>query len=315
MEKQILQKIEECLDNLLLNRITRVDRFDGGYLDDFHFILKENYDIRSIQDNINKDFNTLKSLFPIKDMDLKEYGNALKNISGLNTSKYSSAETTSQLKDYYGYNKSQIWNNVVNIKKDNNNVDELNKLQVEYSIISGGNNRVAEDLFWVREGLTEHKDKLFHEYGGKDKKVLCIGPRWIDEILFIRSKFGSDAIGLDLFSNNEELVTVGDMHDMPFPDNSFDVVYQKNTFNKAYDIRKCLAECVRVLKPGGIIISDECLAYTIGVNEIARTSIHRNSWYTAYLKDNIDKVVADIEVDPKTEWIELGGLYAAKIKK
>lgn len=315
MEKQILQKIEECLDNLLLNRITRVDRFDGGYLDDFHFILKENYDIRSIQDNINKDFNTLKSLFPIKDMDLKEYGNALKNISGLNTSKYSSAETTSQLKDYYGYNKSQIWNNVVNIKKDNNNVDELNKLQVEYSIISGGNNRVAEDLFWVREGLTEHKDKLFHEYGGKDKKVLCIGPRWIDEILFIRSKFGSDAIGLDLFSNNEELVTVGDMHDMPFPDNSFDVVYQKNTFNKAYDIRKCLAECVRVLKPGGIIISDECLAYTIGVNEIARTSIHRNSWYTAYLKDNIDKVVADIEVDPKTDWIELGGLYAAKIKK
>ena len=31
MEKQILQKIEECLDNLLLNRITRVDRFDGGW--------------------------------------------------------------------------------------------------------------------------------------------------------------------------------------------------------------------------------------------------------------------------------------------
>ena len=53
------------------------------------------------------------------------------------------------------------------------------------------------------------------------------------------------------------------MHDMPFEDNTFDVVYQKNTFNKSYNIRKCLDECVRVLVDGGVIISDEILGYNI----------------------------------------------------
>lgn len=315
MEKQILQKIEECLDNLLLNRITRVDRFDGGYLDDFHFIMKENHSIKSINDNTNNNFNIIKELFPIKDMDLKSYGVALKNIPGLNVSKYSSLETSPQLKDYYGYSKSEVWDNVVDTKKDQNNIEKLNQLQKEYSIISGGNKAVSKEAFWDRDGFTEHKDKLFDDYCGYGKKVLCIGPRWFEEIVYIKNRFGCDAIGLDLFSNNLDLVKIGDMHDMPFADNSFDVVYQKNTFNKAYDIRKCLDECVRVLKPGGIIVSDECLAYTIGVNEIARTSINRNSWYTAYLKDNIDEILLDIETDPKTDWIELAGLYAVKIKK
>lgn len=315
MENQTLQKIEKCLDNLLLNRTVRVDRFDGGYLDDFHFIMKENYDIKSIDDNTNDDFNTLKTLFPTNNMNLESYGKSLKNIPGLDISKYTSIETSSQLKVHYGYSQSQIWDDVVDVKKDIDNIEKLNDLQKEYSILSGGNNKVDKHVFWDRDGLTEHKDELFYNHCGEGKKVLCIGPRWFEEIIYIRDRFGCEAIGLDLFSNDSELVKIGDMHDMPFEDNSFDVVYQKNTFNKSYDIRKCLDECIRVLKPGGIIISDECLAYTIGVNELARTSIYRNSWYTAYLKDSIDKVLMDIEVDPKTDWIELGGLYAAKIKK
>jgi len=314
MQKNIL-KIEECLDRLLLNRTTRVDRFDADYLDDFDFIMKENYNIKNINDNTNEDFNTLKSLFPIENMNIKMYGEALKKLDGINVSKYCPKETSSELKDYYGYSKSEIWNSVSDVKKDDANIDQLNQLQKEYSLISGGTVRVNEASFWDRDGLTEHKNKLFYEKCGNGKKVLCIGPRWYEEISFIKNKFGCDAIGLDLFSDNEELVKVGDMHNMPFEDNTFDVVYQKNTFNKAYDIRKCLDECIRVLKPGGIIISDECLSYTIGVNEIARTSINSNSWYTAYMKDNIDQVLVDIEVDPQTNWIKLAGLYAAKIKK
>ena len=197
------------------------------------------------------------------------------------------------------------------------NREVLNELQKDYSLHSGGNTEVSPATFWNRAGYTENKEAVFTQIcsSGPRKKILCIGPRWRGEIIFIRDKFNCEATGLDLFSKDESLVKVGDMHAMPFGDNTFDVVYQKNTFNKSYDIRECLSECVRVLRPGGALISDECLAYTMGVNEIARTSIHRNAWYSAYLEPHIDEVLADIEVDPHCDWIELAGLYAARINK
>lgn len=312
-----IEQIKQCLDNLLLNRDTRVDRFDGDYIDDFHFILKENYDITSFEDNTNNDFNTLKQNYP-ETKTIKNLQSAIKNTEGLNISKYGPKISPSSTKQSYGYTRVPIWGEVDSVKKTDDNVDVLNKLQAEYSIQSGGNaTGVKPEGFWVREGLTEKKEEIFNNIclNGEQKSVLCIGPRWVEEITFISDKFKCNAVGLDLFSKDKDLITVGDMHDMPFEDNMFDVVYQKNTFNKSYDIRTCLDECIRVLKPGGVIISDECLGYTIGVNELARTSINRNSWYSAYLKNHISEVLVDAEVNPGYNWIELGGLFAARIKK
>ena len=59
-----LEQIKKSLDSLLLNRETRVDRFDGDYLDDFHFIMKENYNIDSIEDESNQYFNLLRKNYP-----------------------------------------------------------------------------------------------------------------------------------------------------------------------------------------------------------------------------------------------------------
>ena len=93
------------------------------------------------------------------------------------------------------------------------------------------------------------------------------------------------------------------------------MIYQKNTFNKSYDIRKALEECVRVLRPGGILVSDECLDYVDGVSEIARTNIVSNEWYLNCLRDNVEKVVFNKEWTASASFIRKSGGIALKIKK
>ena len=95
----------------------------------------------------------------------------------------------------------------------------------------------------------------------KNAPSLSIGPRWLSEILYFRQVVGLEKhIGLDLHSEDDSLVKVGDMHDMPFGDNEFGFIFIKNTVDKSYDIRKLISEMVRVTKPGGIIAVDgNCL--------------------------------------------------------
>lgn len=313
-----IKKIETILDKLLLNRNTRVDRFDGDYIDDFHFIMKENYNVVSLKDKHNEDFNELKKIFINKIKDISDFSKILKDISEINFSKYRPLESDDKTKSENKYNQTVVWNETKGLRQDKQNVDKLNQLQIEYSLLSGGKNSVGPETFWYRDNLTEDKNLLFDNIcknQEETKKVLCLGPRWSEEIIFIKNTFNCDAIGLDLFSNNSSLVISGDMHKMPFKDNTFDVVYQKNTFNKSYDIRKCLDECVRVLKNGGVIVSDEILSYKIGVNEIARTSINNNQWYTSYLSENVDQVLINKEVNINVDWAEKAGLYAVRIKK
>jgi len=312
--KEKIKKIEQALDSLLLDQENRVDRFDANYIDDFHFILKETHSIKKTEDEHNDSFNKLKKLVGANSKSVKELGETIKTIEGLNISKYKPKESDSSTKSEHKYDQTSSWDSAKDLKVNDQNKDKLNQLQVDYSVLSHANQKVAPSAFWNRDGLTDEKNQLFKDFCS-GKKVLCIGPRWAEEISYISNTFNCEALGLDLFSNNKDLVKVGDMHDMPFEDNTFDVVYQKNTFNKSYNIRKCLDECVRVLVDGGVIISDEILGYNIGVNEIARTSINRNSWYTSYLDKRVDEILCDKEVSINASWADYAGLYAVKIKK
>jgi len=145
--------------------------------------------------------------------------------------------------------------------------------------------------------------------------MLSLGPRWTTEIKLLRELFKIWVIGLDLFTSDESYIKIGDMHNMPFDHNSFDIVYEKNTYNKSYDIRKALDETVRVLKPGGLLMYDECIDYTIGVNENARTNIKTHLWVKNYLGDKIDQVLWDREDQTPEYFINKTGLFAATIKK
>ncbi len=255
----------------------------------------------------------------IKSID--DFPSVLKSLEQLNFKKYRPLESNQQTKSENKYDQVDSWDDFENVKLDldSENRHKINNLQMSYSVQSGGHQAEQHhSVFWYREGLVEDKNKVFADLcmnSDEPKRVLCLGPRWASEITFISNVFNCNAVGLDLFSYDLSLVKVGDMHKMPFVDNQFDIVYQKNTFNKSYDIRKCLDECVRVLKNGGALVSDEILDYKIGVNEIARTSISNNAWYSLYLKDNLDKIILDKQVELNYPWAKNAGLYAAKIKK
>lgn len=104
---------------------------------------------------------------------------------------------------------------------------------------------------------------------------LSVGPRWVTEIRFFREVLGLRGhIGLDLFSDDPELVTAGDMHAMPFPDNHFQLVFLKNVVDKSYDVRTLVTEVIRVLRPGGIVIVDQICGYG-ACSPLTRTDIQR----------------------------------------
>ena len=104
---------------------------------------------------------------------------------------------------------------------------------------------------------------------------LSIGPRWVTEIKFFREIVGLQRhIGLDIFSDDSELVTVGDMHDMPFDDNYFQFVFLKNVVDKSYDVRQLVRELIRVVRPGGLVVVDQNCNYH-GTTPLGRTDIQK----------------------------------------
>ncbi|NOR70222.1 MAG: methyltransferase domain-containing protein [Methylomarinum sp.] len=69
------------------------------------------------------------------------------------------------------------------------------------------------------------------------------------------SRFHSDWQNVDFTSSGPRIIAANLTEGIPFPDSSYDVVYQSHLlehFNKA-DVPKFLQECFRVMKPGAVI--------------------------------------------------------------
>ena len=87
----------------------------------------------------------------------------------------------------------------------------------------------------------------------KGMKVLTVGPRTESEI-FMLTAAGFDPAnirGLDLMSYSP-LIDVGDMHDMPYPDNSFDVVILGWVIAYSRNPIKAIREARRVAKADAV---------------------------------------------------------------
>ena len=104
---------------------------------------------------------------------------------------------------------------------------------------------------------------------------LSIGPRWVTEIEFFRDIVGlRKHIGLDLFTDDAEMVVAGDMHKMPFGDDHFQFIFLKNVVDKSYEIRKLAQEVIRVTRPGGIVVVDQICGYG-ATTPLTRTDIQQ----------------------------------------
>jgi ubiquinone/menaquinone biosynthesis C-methylase UbiE len=63
---------------------------------------------------------------------------------------------------------------------------------------------------------------------------------------------GHEWVGIDII--DEQFVIKADAHDLPFPDESFDIVYSGASFEYYHDPFKVGKEVSRVLKPGGFFL-------------------------------------------------------------
>ena len=98
-------------------------------------------------------------------------------------------------------------------------------------------------------GFTEEFSKL-KDFLKKDSKCLCVGARTGQEVVALNNLGIENAIGIDIIPH-EPHVRKGDMHDLEFEDNSFDLVYT-NIFDHSIYPEKMISEIERVLVPGGI---------------------------------------------------------------
>ena len=313
-------EIKKIVDDLINEQPILMDRFDASYLADFHHILRENFGIENLEsERLSKLVKLVKLKKTNAPGDL-----TIKLLGILDENDYQPQQSTDGVKAHHKYDTVDGWQNLENVKVDGTpeSVEKAKRFLSLYSKQSGGNHDKTIDQYIRYFGRTEELRNVQttiineHTLNKPGAKMLTLGPRWSGEIKFLRARFNMNVMGLDLFSSDESCVRIGDMHDVPWDDNTFDIVYEKNTYNKAYDIRKAFDETVRVLKPGGLIMYDECLDYTIGVNENARTNIKTHLWVKNYLGDKIDQVLWDRE-DPDTAnyWINKTGMFAATIKK
>lgn len=83
-------------------------------------------------------------------------------------------------------------------------------------------------------------------------RVLCVGCRNSLELDRFRARGFEDVVGIDVFSQRED-IKVMDMHEMTFPDDSFDVVYASHALEHSYEVDRVVHEIVRVARDGAIV--------------------------------------------------------------
>lgn len=85
-----------------------------------------------------------------------------------------------------------------------------------------------------------------------DSKFLFIGPRTENEILFLKALGFKNVYGIDIISYSP-LITLGDMHKIPFKEDFFDIVICGWTLPYSTRPKDVINEILRVIKKEGIV--------------------------------------------------------------
>lgn len=108
-----------------------------------------------------------------------------------------------------------------------------------------------------------------NEYINDKKNALCLGSRTGQEVKVLRD-MGVHAVGIDLVPF-EPYTLVGDIHDLNYNDEKFDLVFT-NIFDHSLYPEKFCSEMERVIAPGGVIIMH--LQLGANVDDYAETIIY-----------------------------------------
>lgn len=126
----------------------------------------------------------------------------------------------------------------------------------------------------------------------RDDLAVCVGNRWLGEVLYFRENIGlPKTIGLDLFTTNPELVQVGDMHKMPFADNSVGLIFIRQALSKSYDVRIVIKEVMRVLKDGGFFIIEIPGPYGWGVGRMRASDVKSAASLIKLFRGHVSRIV------------------------
>ncbi len=172
-------------------------------------------------------------------------------------------------------------------------IDAIKEKSVKFATVNAEekliDNAIQHNLRGLEQKITLMRPYLVTaplrgiEYIAADPKrmtVLTVGPRTEAEIYALTS-IGFDPVnirGLDLISYSD-FVDVGDMHEMPYPDNSFDILIASFVLAYSNDAKTAVAEFLRVLKPGGIVV--------VGCE------------YTPYTEEELEAQGSDVASSPK----------------
>ncbi len=138
-------------------------------------------------------------------------------------------------------------------------------------------------------------------------KVLSVGPRSDAELFgLLAAGFEPENVtGLDLIAYSD-WVDLGDMHAMPYGDNSFDVVILGWVLAYSGDVARAVSEVLRVARPGAHIaigweyspLSNEELANRDLTDVTEATRVKHSREILEYFGDSIDDVIFKSDVHP-----------------
>jgi SAM-dependent methyltransferase len=110
-----------------------------------------------------------------------------------------------------------------------------------------GNDFTMNRMMYLIHGL------LSLEFIDKNVKILVIGPRTENDLLILNGYGFKNVVGLDLITYSPNII-LGDMHNMPFNANEFDVVICGWTISYSKEPNIACDEIYRILSSNGLAI-------------------------------------------------------------
>lgn len=306
-----------------------VARFDATYLDDLPHILRENFGLTETNftgSYIERKFSDMWRVYHQRDgrLSIAELMRFLIDELQIDPAPFCPPIASAAVNRQHSLHLASSFRESQSRKlRGDGDLDLLRSFQREISLVSGGETQKDWEHFPLRR-TTEGSEPWSEFIKGlvqsdvlrTDSPVLDIGARYLSEIEYFRNELGlRQTIGLDLFTKDESLIKVGDMHALPFPDSSFDLVFTRNTHDKAYDIRQTIAEHIRVVRSGGIVISDDGVSYVDGLSPLGRTDLKSTRVLLKLFGDAAARVLYRKDLLSRNYFTRRQALLAVEIRK